>query len=94
MEQLQRIEEMEAILDRAGAAVEQLQEALSRYIEVQGDLSYLAAYYEGPLWRQDLADDEAGKLPQGLKRGVLSQDAVYELLSENDALLEMLRAFR
>ena len=29
---------------------------------------------------EDLADDEAGRLPKGLKRGVLSEDGIYNLL--------------
>ena len=35
---------------------------------------------------------EAGKLPKDLKRGVLSEDAVYDLITENrELLVRMLR---
>ena len=41
---------------------------------------------------QDYEDDEAGKLPKDLKRGVLSEDAVYDLITENrELLVRMLR---
>ena len=41
---------------------------------------------------QDFEDDEAGKIPRDLKRGVLSEDAVYDLLTENrELLVRMLR---
>jgi hypothetical protein len=34
------------------------------------------------LWKQDFAADEAGKLPSDLKRGVLSEDGIWNLLSD------------
>ena len=42
----------------------------------------LMQYYEGGLWLSDYEADERGELPSELKRGVLSQDGVYNLLSE------------
>ena len=35
-------------------------------------------------------DDEAGLLPSYLKRGVLTEDAIYDLLTDNDELLEII----
>ena len=32
---------------------------------------------------KDYEDDEAGKLPSDLKRGVLSEDLVYDLIRED-----------
>ena len=40
----------------------------------------LESYYTSPEWKQDFADDEAGLLPGDLKRGVLSEDGIYNLL--------------
>ena len=45
-------------------------------------LRRLLRYYEGGQWLHDYRLDEAGLLPCGLKRGVLSQDGVYNLLTE------------
>ena len=45
-------------------------------------LQELTAYYEGGQWLHDYELDEMGLLPQGLKRGVLSQDAVYNFLKQ------------
>ena len=42
----------------------------------------LAAYYASSEWKRDFADDEAGLLPADLKRGVLSEDGLYDLLAE------------
>ena len=42
----------------------------------------LEAYYTSPAWRTDFEADEAGLLPPDLKRGVLSEDGIYNLLEE------------
>ena len=39
-----------------------------------------------PQWMKDFEADEAGKLPADLKRGVLSEDAVYDLITDHHAL--------
>jgi hypothetical protein len=44
--------------------------------------STLEAYYTSPAWRTDFEADEAGLLPPDLKRGVLSEDGIYNLLEE------------
>lgn len=43
-------------------------------------LKILAQYYESGQWLRDYELDEQGLLPQNLKRGVLSQDALYAFL--------------
>lgn len=91
MEQIERITRMERYLDEAAAAVEALEQALDRYDAARAGLAELTAYYEGGLWMKDFGDDAAGKLPRDLKRGVLSEDAVYDLLSDNVRLLARLR---
>ena len=50
------------------------------------DLAQLEAYYTSPDWRSDYELDEAGLLPAYLKRGVLSEDGVYDLLETAIAL--------
>ena len=62
-------------LSRPGAGPQELSsvreraEALSRYLESED-------------WKQDFADDEAGLLPGWLRRGVLSEDGIYNVLEE------------
>lgn len=67
--QLQRIAHFEALLIRAQST--------------GGDpaaLRALDAYYTGPDWKRDFADDAAGYLPKSLRRGVLSEDGIYNVL--------------
>ena len=87
MEQIERIQEMEGCLDASEKAISELSEALSAFETVQPKLRRLSDYYSSDLWMQDFEDDEAGRLPRDLKRGVLSEDAVYDLITENRELL-------
>lgn len=86
MTRIQRIETMERYLDASAEAIRALGEALDRYESARAGLSRIRRYYESGLWLRDFEADEAGKLPEGLKRGVLSEDAVYNLLAEDRAL--------
>lgn len=93
MNQIERIEHFEKIFDETTAAVNDLINAVAKYDEVQEKYFELMKYY-GEEWRQDYEDDEAGKIPKDLKRGVLSQDGVYNLIEENRNLqLEILKIF-
>lgn len=54
--------------------------ALREDPEVRAMLQALTQYYESGQWLRDYELDEKGLLPRDLKRGVLSQDAVYHFL--------------
>ena len=83
---------MEKHLDASMRAVRALEAALSEYEKTRVDLDALGEYYGSSLWMADFEDDEAGRLPDGLKRGVLSEDAVYDLLAADRELKDrMLR---
>ena len=45
-------------------------------------LKLLLGYYEGGQWLLDYELDERGGFPPHLKRGVLSEDGVYNFLTE------------
>ncbi|MBQ8523345.1 MAG: DUF4298 domain-containing protein [Clostridia bacterium] len=45
-------------------------------------LRILSDYYEDGRWLNDYTLDEASLLPPGMRRGVLSQDALYDFLSD------------
>ena len=92
MNRITRIEQMEECLDLASEAVSKLSEAIDVYKKAQPALRRLCDYYGSTLWMQDYEADEAGKLPADLKRGVLSEDAVYDLMDDNrELVLTMLR---
>ena len=90
-EQLERIKYMEESLDLLTEALTELEQAAQRYRLLQPQLKELISCYEGPLWRQDFETDEQGKLPPTLKRGVLSEDGVYNILFDHAELMKLLR---
>ena len=87
MEQIERIRQMELRMERAAKAVMELSAALDNYEAVQDDIAALEQYYGSEEWKQDYAADEAGLLPADLKRGVLSEDGIWNLLSDVRDLL-------
>jgi hypothetical protein len=73
---------MELRMERVAKTVEELMTALSHFKALDDDLEVLDQYYGSDEWKQDLAADEAGRLPRDMKRGVLSEDGLWNLLSE------------
>lgn len=73
---------MEQRLDCVSQAVMRLSAALDDYDQVQTSLRELKTYYGSSEWKQDYADDEAERLPRDLKRGVLSEDSIWNLLDD------------
>ena len=93
MEQTERITEMERRMESAAKAVMELSAVLDNYEEAQEAIAALDAYYGSEEWKQDFADDEAGRLPADLKRGVLSEDGIWNLLSDVSELNLRIRYF-
>lgn len=80
MEQIDRIMQMEQAYDRACTAF------------VQGKYDFpefkaLRHYLDSGEWLEDYEADEAGMIPVELKRGVLAQDALYDLITEWEAAM-------
>ncbi len=75
-----RIAHYEEIMDRIIRVVKMDGITPGVYESVLPELKELEDYYTSPEWKEDYAADEAGLLPEGLKRGVLSQDGISDLL--------------
>lgn len=68
LDRIERVEQYERLFDKATARPD------------PQTLRLLDAYYTSGEWREDYEADERGEFPPDLKRGVLSQDALYDLL--------------
>lgn len=90
-EQIERIGKMERRLERASAAVKRLSAALDKWEEAQADIAAIDEYYGSSDWRKDFEDDEAGLLPADLKRGVLSEDGIWNLLTDCKEMKQRLK---
>ena len=75
-----RITHYEEIMDRITRITKMDGITPGVYESVLPGLKELEAYYTSPEWQEDYDADEAGLLPEGLKRGVLSQDGISDLL--------------
>ena len=91
MKQTDRISSMEQLMERASSAVINFSAALDKFVEAQQAIAALNDYYGSDEWKQDFADDEAGLLPADLKRGVLSEDGIRNLLADNRELMNRMR---
>ena len=94
MEQIERIRCMEHLFDFVSESIMELPTTLDKYDKIQEAIATLSDYYSSNEWKQDYADDEAGLLPKDLKRGVLSEDGIWNLLSDWRELEERLRSSR
>ena len=76
--QIERIKKYESYMDEATLLIRTDRNSdRLKYL-----ISELEAYYESVKWRKDFENDEAGLLPKNLKRGVLSEDGINDLLDE------------
>ncbi len=73
-----RIQTMEQCFDTLQSASTQESHTLCYHTLLQ----ILLRYYEGGQWLRDYSLDEQGLLPPNLKRGVLSEDGVYDFLCQ------------
>ena len=85
MEQTERIRAMEARFDTCRAALAELEAAVGRFEAACPEFAALSHYMQSGAWLRDFEADEAGALPPGLPRGVLSEDGLFGLLERGEA---------
>lgn len=83
--------QMEAILDKALTILDELEEKIAEYKAFQSELRKLEEYYVSPQWKKDFDIEEKGLFPKDVKRGVLSEDSIYDLLERNKEMQYILK---
>lgn len=78
-----RIVRMELYFDTISRAVDEGVQ-IHNVSPLKAMLNELIEYYENGQWLLDYEADERGEIPHDLKRGVLSQDGLHNLLVEID----------
>lgn len=86
MHSIERITDMEQRYDRVDEALRALEEAVDTITGLEDDILKLDAYISGDEWKADFRADEQGLLPKDLKRGVLGEDTIWDLLGRVDAV--------
>lgn len=79
MQVIGRILHMEQLYDAVWASAKK-EPDWTENADVQKMMAQLMDYYDSGLWLEDYERDERGELPKMLKRGVLSQDGLYDLI--------------
>ncbi|MBO5342307.1 MAG: DUF4298 domain-containing protein [Lachnospiraceae bacterium] len=90
MEQIERIQYYEEILNEIDTAIKEIERAIEKFHHLPKQVEELESYYSSSAWMKDYEADEQGKLPEKLKRGVLSEDAIYNVLEKYRWLSEMI----
>ena len=86
-DRIERIAEMEKALNECSEALTQLTQALDRAETLRETMIRLFDYYGSDEWFEDREAD----LPPDLAAGVLSEDAVYDVITDiRDAAFHMI----
>ncbi len=87
MKQIERIHHYESLLERVEQANGIMERALEAFEKVESLCEELSEYLNSKEWKKDFEDDEAGRLPPFLKRGVLAEDGIYNVLDDHRQLM-------
>ena len=71
---------MEEIFDEVQRKIRKMDDEIEDCSLIQSEIRMLEEYYQSEEWKQDFILDENGLLPTDLKRGVLSEDGIYNLI--------------
>ena len=80
-----RVQQMEQYMDEVSDALKNRPAELNNNSEVRNKVAILTNYMDSGQWLADYEADERGELPADLKRGVLSQDGLYNLIGDVEA---------
>ena len=87
---ISRITEMEEKFDALRQSVHALEDAITQSQDFRDNYKALKKYMDSGKWLKDYETDEKGELPPDLKRGVLSQDGLYDLLQDaSDVIISL-----
>ena len=69
-------------MENSEKTLSKIYEYYSDWNEIEREIGALEEYYHSKTWQEDFADDEAGRLPKDLKRGVLSEDGIWDAIND------------
>ena len=78
---IERVEHLEKIFDEVQNAFKNDPKFFENK-KMHVKISLLTQYLESGQWLRDFSLDEKGELPKDLKRGILSEDGLYNFLSD------------
>lgn len=82
MDQVARIKKMEQLLNQSTNMIQEFSDVFERFLQCQEEIEQLKQYYGSTEWYEDLEAYDNRQLPKDLKCGVLSEDLIYDMLTE------------
>ncbi|AUI66056.1 MULTISPECIES: DUF4298 domain-containing protein [Glaesserella] len=87
-----KIQQMEQILNQANDLIDKMVELQQAWNSLLPQIKALENYYYDEEWQADYNADEQGEIPPEIPRGVLSEDAIYNLsIAHREIALEWIR---
>ena len=86
---IERINKNEERFDKILKCVKELEKSLTDFNNTGKDLKLLKKYYGSRNWFKDKESYENNKIPK-IKAGVLSEDGVWNMLSDIDEIIAMM----
>ena len=87
-----RVRKMEDDFNMVRSVMNDMEDAMSNYEAVQRRIERLYNYMGDGQWLKDFESDERGELPKNMRRGVLSEDALDQLLADITLMDDRMRA--
>ena len=78
---IKRIKELESVFDEVSKTLKEEPIKLND-TEYQNKIKILVDYLDSGMWLKDYELDEKGLIDQSAKRGILSEDGLYNLIFE------------
>lgn len=82
-----RINDMEERFNRVNTALAKLEQAEKQLFDLTDDIDALREYQESGKWKRDCQAEKEGKLPVDLKKDVLTDNRLIEILDEIESRL-------
>lgn len=83
MNEFDNISQMEEKFDRHNDLLKKVNELLDEFEKGQSDYQELRDYYYSEKFQEDFEKSNKGELPEDLKCGVLSEDAIFNIIVDN-----------
>ena len=83
---IERVRQMEQYMDEVAVTLKNNPDELISNKELRRKVEILTDYMDSGQWLKDFEADERGELPHNLKRGVLSEDGLYNLIGDVEEL--------
>ena len=91
MDQIKRINKNEKILNKSIDIINNLEQDLHTFKNIQKQIKELSDYYGSNEWYQDIDDYDNNRLSKKINAGILSEDGIYNMLEDNKEIaIEML----